>query len=242
MLRARSSLHLSLRAPQLKALLVVSLLALPLLCAGCHKPTPTPAAVPPLAPPPAGATAAQPTEKSATTVVLPAGRNETPSAAQAAAAVLVARAPAAPAKPPAKPAPAPAVANPTGPVEVVDATPEVPAHIVIKNALRRANEAGQDLLVYVGASWCDPCVRFKKAVKAGVFNKGLPGVRFLAFDADADGERLKKIGYRWTYVPLFVRPAKSGWSSGVQIAGVPNKAGGAADLLPRLQKLLKRAK
>ena len=78
--------------------------------------------------------------------------------------------------------------------------------------------------------------------KAGELDKDLPGVRFVVFDADADTDRLKAAGYGWTYVPLFVRPAVNGRSSGVQIAGVANKGTGVDALIPRLRKLLGRVK
>ncbi|MCO4764604.1 MAG: thioredoxin family protein [Myxococcales bacterium] len=136
--------------------------------------------------------------------------------------------------------PAPAQPQAKGKVEFIVATPEVPADIVIHNAVGQASEDGKDLLVYVGASWCAPCVRFKEAVAAGKMDKSLEGIRFLAFDADTDTDRLKKAGYSWTYVPLFVRPGVNGRSSGVQIAGVPDKEAGAGSLVPRVRKLLGR--
>ena len=138
--------------------------------------------------------------------------------------------------------PAPAQPNAHGGLELLNATPEVPADIVIHNAVGKASEDGKDVLVYVGASWCAPCVRFKKAAEAGKFDAKLPGLRILVFDADQDTDRLRKAGYTWTYVPLFVRPGVNGRSSGVQIAGVPNKESGAENLVPRIHKLLGRTK
>lgn len=142
--------------------------------------------------------------------------------------------------PPAPSPPAPTQKGATGPVELVDATPEIPADIVVHNAVGKAAEDHKDLLVYVGATWCAPCERFKEAAKKGELDAALPGVRFLMFDADADAKRLRAAGYRWTYVPLFVRPAVNGHSSGQQIAGVPNKAAGVANLAPRIKALLGR--
>ena len=54
--------------------------------------------------------------------------------------------------------PAPTQPKAVGAVELIMATPEVPADIVIHNAVAKASEDGKDVLVYVGASWCAPCV------------------------------------------------------------------------------------
>ena len=127
--------------------------------------------------------------------------------------------------------PAPTQPKAVGAVELIMATPEVPADIVIHNAVAKASEDGKDVLVYVGASWCAPCVRFKAAAKAGELDAALPGLRLLVFDADTDTDRLGLAGYTWTYVPLFVRPGVNGRSSGLQIAGVPNKGSTENDLI-----------
>ena len=185
---------------------------------------------------PAPTVTTQKTAPAAATTAAPAA----PVAAPAPAAAAPVAAPAA--ANPVREQPAPAQPNPRGKVELPDATPEVPADIVIHNAVAKASEDGKDLLVYVGASWCAPCVRFKAAAKAGKLNASLPGLRLLVFDADTDTERLERAGYRWTYVPLFVRPGVNGRSSGLQIAGVPTKGSSENDLVPRINKLLGRTK
>ena len=127
---------------------------------------------------------------------------------------------------------------PKGPVTLIDAPDDADAAVWIREQLVEAARAGQAALVYVGAVWCEPCERFKKAAAAGELNDALTGLRLLVFDADRHGEALRRAGYRWSLVPLFVRPTATGRSSGLQQAGVPSKAAGAAEIVPRVQALI----
>ncbi len=94
------------------------------------------------------------------------------------------------------------------------------------------------LVVYVGASWCEPCVAFHDALLAGQLDADLPGVRFLEFDLDRDKARLEADGYTSRFVPLFALPGPDGRASGRQIQGGVKGAGAAANLVLRLQPLL----
>jgi len=99
--------------------------------------------------------------------------------------------------------------------------------------------AGADrLVVYVGASWCEPCVAFHDALTAGQLDADLPGVRFLEFDLDRDRPRLVADGYSSRYVPLFAVPGPDGRASGLQMEGGVKGAGAAANLVTRLKPLL----
>ncbi|MEY3011880.1 MAG: hypothetical protein RIT45_615 [Pseudomonadota bacterium] len=126
-----------------------------------------------------------------------------------------------PPPPPATAEPLPPVAEPRGKPQLVLATPDVPLDIVMDRQIAEAAAAGQDVVVYVGASWCAPCRSFHDALKAGRLDNLLSGVRFVEFDADVDTERLRGFGYRWQYVPLFARPGRGGRATGQQFAGVP---------------------
>lgn len=106
----------------------------------------------------------------------------------------------------------------------------------VVNAEARA--PGELLVVYVGASWCEPCVAFHDAVAAGELDGALPGVRFLEFDLDRDKARLEADGYTSRYVPLFALPGPDGRASGRQIQGGIKGPGAAANLVQRLQPLL----
>jgi thiol-disulfide isomerase/thioredoxin len=165
--------------------------------------------------------------------------------ASSAEAPAVAPAPASAAAPASAPAPAaaeaaatsaptliPPVASPKGKPVLLPATPQVALDIVLPRQLREAAAADQDVLIYVGASWCAPCRSFHDALLQGRFDALLPGVRFVEFDNDADGERLRALGYTWTYVPLFARPRSDGSASGQQFGGVPHEA--LEDPIPHL--------
>src|SRR3954467_13737119 len=65
---------------------------------------------------------------------------------------------------------------------------------------------GRRLLVYVGAAWCEPCERFKRAAAAGELDAQFGDVDLLVFDADADSERLARAGYVSQLIPLLVEP------------------------------------
>lgn len=94
------------------------------------------------------------------------------------------------------------------------------------------------LLVYVGATWCEPCQRFHEAVNAGKLDSDLQGFRFLAFDMDRDRDRLMKAGYISKFIPLFVIPGADGRSSGKQIEGSIVGPGSPQQITPRLLALL----
>ena len=112
------------------------------------------------------------------------------------------------------------------------------ATVVAAQATRTQRDGGQ-LLVYVGATWCEPCQEFHKAAEEGKLDPVFPGLTLLVFDADADGARLAAAGYRSNLVPLFVRPAPDGRSSERQTEGVHRGSDAVADLTPRLKELLR---
>jgi thiol-disulfide isomerase/thioredoxin len=94
------------------------------------------------------------------------------------------------------------------------------------------------LLVYVGASWCEPCRRFHEAASAGKLDAQLGGLRLLEFDLDRDEPRLRAAGYVSQLIPLFAVPGPDGRASGRQIEGSIKGDGAVGQILPRLQALL----
>lgn len=112
---------------------------------------------------------------------------------------------------------------------------------LVQRERSEAQASGQRLLVYVGATWCEPCQRFHKAVEEGKLDGQLPPVRFLEFDLDEDGDRLKAAGYRSRMIPLFAVPAPDGRGSGQQIEGSIKGEGAVAEISPRLLRLLEGA-
>ena len=109
---------------------------------------------------------------------------------------------------------------------------------IVSREQQRAAREGRKLLVYVGATWCEPCQTFHKAALSGKLDKTFPGLRFVEFDSDRDGERLATAGYVSQYIPLFARPAPDGRSSGRQIEGSIKGDGAVDQITPRLRQLL----
>jgi thiol-disulfide isomerase/thioredoxin len=97
----------------------------------------------------------------------------------------------------------------------------------------------QRTLVYVGASWCEPCRRFHDAVQAGELDTELRGVRFIEYDFDVAKDALAADGYTSRLIPLFAVPAPDGRASARAISGSIKGEGAVRDnILPRLQGLL----
>ena len=142
---------------------------------------------------------------------------------------------------PSESASASAVAPPVGPTLefIVAAEGDVAARV--KDELTRARTQGRKLVVYVGATWCEPCRRFHDAASKGAFDARLPRVRFLEFDLDRDKERLAEAGYVSEYIPLFALPSDDGRASGKQIAGSVKGAGAPDEIAPRLDALLSQS-
>ena len=95
------------------------------------------------------------------------------------------------------------------------------------------------VLVYVGASWCEPCQRFHAAVQRGELNGTLNGLRFLEFDQDHDAVALKTAGYVYEYIPVLALPDPDGRNHGRMISGsIKGPRAVQENLVPRLQALL----
>ena len=113
---------------------------------------------------------------------------------------------------------------------------------VAQAELERAQKDGRALLVYVGATWCEPCSRFHEAAERGEIGPDLPPLRILEFDLDRDADRLAAAGYRSRLIPLFVVPGPDGRASDERVEGGIKGPGAAANLVSRLRKLLSRSK
>ena len=99
-------------------------------------------------------------------------------------------------------------------------------------------QQGKQLVVYVGASWCEPCRRFHDAAVAGQLDTVFPGVRMLAFDADRDAQALAHAGYTSNLIPLFALPNPDGTASDRRIEGSIKGEGAVGQIVPRLQQML----
>lgn len=113
---------------------------------------------------------------------------------------------------------------------------------LIVSELDRARADERLLLVYVGASWCEPCQYFHHAVEDGTFDDSLAGVRLLEFDLDRDRDRLVAAGYSSQMIPLFVVPAPDGRAGPRRIEGGVKGPAAVDNLCERLVPLLRAAR
>ncbi len=103
-------------------------------------------------------------------------------------------------------------------VRVVNASQDTDALTLVRTERLKAKAEGRVLVVYAGASWCEPCKRFKDQVHTGRLDEKLPHVTLLAFDADRDTERLAAAGYRFSFIPFVALPGADGHPTDTQEA------------------------
>jgi hypothetical protein len=123
-------------------------------------------------------------------------------------------------------------------VEVVAAPAGDDLAALVRAEMARARVDGRDLVVYVGAPWCEPCTRFHEAAAAGQLDRTFPTLRLLELDHDQDEARLQAAGYTSKYIPLFAVPGEDGRASGKQIEGSVKGDAAVAQITPRLLALL----
>lgn len=146
---------------------------------------------------------------------------------------------------PASVAPA-ATASGTGPmvlargVRIVHAGLGIDAARVVREEREKAKGDGRDLVVYVGATWCEPCQVFHKAAQRGELDGEFPDLTLLEFDLDQDRDRLSAAGYVGQYIPLFAMPDATGRASDKKFEGSVKGNGAVANIAPRLRKILGR--
>ncbi len=129
-------------------------------------------------------------------------------------------------------------APPSGKVRLIEGPHAGDLAASVAERLRTSAPAGRSLLVYVGATWCEPCRHFHDAAEKGQLDAAFPQLDLVTFDSDVDAERLELAGYRSNLIPLFAVPGADGRASGRQIEGSIKGPGAVADLTPRLQQLL----
>ncbi len=125
-------------------------------------------------------------------------------------------------------------------VELTTAPPgDVPT--VVRTARDAARARGRKLLVYIGAVWCEPCQRFHHAAEQGELDAKFPNLSLLVFDADTDGDRLKRAGYAPGYIPYFGVPDQDGRATSNATEGAVKGEGAVDHITPRLTKLVAEA-
>lgn len=114
-----------------------------------------------------------------------------------------------------------------------------PLEQFVQQHVEQAEVSGARVLVYVGATWCEPCKRFHKALETGELDEPLAGTHFLEFDADRDRAELRAAGYGSQYIPLFSVPDSSGHGTALSIEGsIKGDRAVREELVPRLLALL----
>ena len=113
---------------------------------------------------------------------------------------------------------APAAKTATGHLTFEHA-PDGEVTVVVQTAVTHAQEQGRRIVVYEGASWCEPCQNFHAAVARGELDAQFPNLTLLEFDADHDRDRLVAAGYGSQYIPLFALPGKDGRAAGPKAQG-----------------------
>ena len=113
-----------------------------------------------------------------------------------------------------------------------------PVDVVVTAAAQAARKQSRRLMVYVGATWCEPCQAFHDAIERGELDDVLAGVRFVEFDSDHDGERLRAAGYDGRYIPRFVVPGPDGRGGPRRLEGGIKGAGAVDHIMRRLGPML----
>ena len=111
---------------------------------------------------------------------------------------------------------------------------------LVRSERAKAVEGGRQLVVYVGAVWCEPCQRFHHAVDLGQLDTTFPSLTLLDFDNDRDHERLAKAGYVSQYIPLFALPKEDGTASGKQVEGGIKGEGAVGFVTTKLKAFLEQ--
>jgi hypothetical protein len=125
-------------------------------------------------------------------------------------------------------------------VRIVRAGLGIDAAKVVRDERDRARSDGRDLVVYVGAKWCEPCQHFHKAAQKGDLDAEFPDLTLLEFDLDEDRDRLTPAGYVSQFIPLFAMPGLDGRASDKKFEGSVKGDGAVANIAPRLRALLKK--
>jgi thiol-disulfide isomerase/thioredoxin len=123
-------------------------------------------------------------------------------------------------------------------VRVLDAPPTGDVREAVRQALSQAKGENRRVVVYVGATWCEPCQRFHKAAANGELDATFPDLTLLEFDLDRDRERLFAAGYSSKYIPLFALAGPDGSASGKQVEGGIKGEAAVAYMAPKLKALL----
>jgi len=127
-----------------------------------------------------------------------------------------------------------------GKVELLPAPPGESVETIMTRELARAEKDHSRVLVYVSASWCEPCKYFHDAAARGELDAQFPGLRLVEFDLDRDRARLSTAGCASSMIPLFALPQADGTCSPTKrLFGAAKGERAVESITPRLAKLLR---
>jgi hypothetical protein len=130
----------------------------------------------------------------------------------------------------------------TRPIFIRGPTNGAPIAPFVAQEVVAAQKGHWNVLVYVSATWCEPCRHFHAAALAGQFDEILPGAHLVEFDLDADKVALAAAGYSPELVPLFCVPKVDGTASDRRIEGsIKGPEAVDQNLIPRLRAFLSGA-
>lgn len=131
--------------------------------------------------------------------------------------------------------------KPKGHVQFIMAPAQPEAvQALVKQKTAESKAKGRTLLVYAGASWCEPCKRFHAAADQGKLDEEFGDLDFLQFDVDFDNERLAYGNYETSTIPLLAVPREDGNASEKYMSGSIKGDGAVNEMTPRLKKMLGR--
>ncbi len=97
-----------------------------------------------------------------------------------------------------------------GKLKIVRAPSDAEVTSFVRTERLRAKADGRVLVVYAGATWCDPCKHFHALAYGGKLDAKLSRMELLEFDVDADTERLSGAGYKYRFIPYFALAGADG--------------------------------
>jgi thiol-disulfide isomerase/thioredoxin len=104
--------------------------------------------------------------------------------------------------------------------------------------LARAAHDRRELLIYVGATWCEPCRYFHEAAARGDLDQTFPTLRLVELDRDRDEHQLEQTSCLSPMIPMFAKPTPRGNCSDKMIHGSIKGPGAVDEITPRLRRLL----
>ena len=112
-----------------------------------------------------------------------------------------------------------------------------------RDYVRKMLEQHKDgkVLIYVGATWCEPCTRFHNALTSGALDQELSNAVFLEFDLDQHQALLSDsdMACKSKLIPLFARPNADGTCSAERAEGGVKGERAVSVILPQLKPLLR---